>query len=217
MLSARFRTVRCDNRPVADELRELLSSNRAWAERHRREEPDFFSKLTEIQRPDFLWIGCSDSRVPANEIVGRRAGELFVHRNVANIVHPYDPNCLAVVQYAVDTLEVKHIIVCGHYGCGGVRAALGPPVQQPLESWLAPLRVLSAHEHAELDAMPDEEMRWHRLCELNVQAQVRNVAATPTVQAAWARGQSVTIHGWIYELHDGLLQDLGVTVDSLRA
>jgi carbonic anhydrase len=199
---------------VADQLKTLIASNRVWAERHRREEPEFFSKLTEIQRPDYLWIGCSDSRVPANEIVGRKPGELFVHRNVANIVHPYDPNCLSVVQYAVDTLLVKHIIVCGHYQCGGVLAALGSPVAQPLESWLAPLRVLSAHESRELDAMPDDEMRWHRLCELNVQSQVRNVAATPTVQAAWARGQSVTIHGWIYDLHDGLLQDLGVTMDG---
>lgn len=199
---------------MVDQLSELLTSNRAWAERHRREEPDFFSKLTEIQRPDFLWIGCSDSRVPANEIVGRRAGELFVHRNVANIVHPYDPNCLSVVQYAVDTLKVKHVIVCGHYGCGGVLAALGPPVEQPLESWLAPLRVMTTNESAELEAMPDAEMRWHRLCELNVQTQVRNVAATPTIRAAWERGQSVTIHGWIYDLHDGLLQDLGVTMDA---
>jgi carbonic anhydrase len=199
---------------VADELTALIASNRAWAERNSREEPDFFSKLTEIQRPDYLWIGCSDSRVPANQIIGRRAGEVFVHRNVANIVHPYDPNCLSVVQYAVDTLQVKHIIVCGHYQCGGVLAALGPPVPQPLESWLAPLRVMSAHEAHELDAMPDDEMRWHRLCELNVQAQVRNVAATPTVHAAWARGQSLTIHGWIYDLHDGLLQDLGVTMDG---
>jgi carbonic anhydrase len=199
---------------VVDELSDLIASNRAWAERHRRDEPDFFSKLTEIQRPDYLWIGCSDSRVPANEIVGRRAGELFVHRNVANIVHPYDPNCLAVVQYAVDTLQVKHIIVCGHYGCGGVRAALGPPVQQPLESWLAPLRVVGATHAAELADMRNDEERWHRLCELNVKAQVRSVAATPTVQDAWSRQQTLTIHGWIYDLHDGLLQDLGVTVDG---
>ncbi len=199
---------------MVDELSDLIASNRAWAERHRRDEPDFFSKLTEIQRPDYLWIGCSDSRVPANEIVGRRAGELFVHRNVANIVHPYDPNCLAVVQYAVDTLQVKHIIVCGHYGCGGVRAALGPPVQQPLESWLAPLRVVGATHAAELADMRNDEERWHRLCELNVKAQVRSVAATPTVQDAWSRQQTLTIHGWIYDLHDGLLQDLGVTVDG---
>lgn len=198
---------------VTDELKELLASNRIWAERHRTTQPDFFSKLTEIQRPEYLWIGCSDSRVPANQIVGLKPGELFVHRNVANIVHPYDPNCLSVVQYAVDTLRVRHIIVTGHYQCGGVLASLGPPVAQPLESWLAPLRVLAATHREALDAL-DDDARWRRLCELNVQAQVRTVAATPTMRAAWARGQHVTIHGWIYDLHDGLLQDLGVTMDG---
>ena len=199
---------------MTDELRELLANNRAWAERHRRSEPEFFSKLIEIQRPDYLWIGCSDSRVPANEIVGLMPGELFVHRNVANIVHPYDQNCLSVLQYAVDTLQIRHVIVCGHYGCGGVQAALGPPASQPLESWLAPLRVLGAQHAPELATLPDAAARWRRLCELNVQAQVRTVAATPTVQAAWARGQHLTIHGWIYDLHDGLLQDLGVTTGA---
>jgi carbonic anhydrase len=199
---------------VTDELQGLLANNRAWAQRQQAAEPDFFSRLTEIQRPDYLWIGCSDSRVPANEIVGLRPGELFVHRNVANVVHPYDQNCLSVVQYAVDTLRIRHLIVCGHYGCGGVQAALGPPASQPLESWLAPLRVLAANHAAELAALPDAAVRWRRLCELNVRAQVRTVAATPTVQAAWSRGQHVTIHGWIYDLHDGLLQDLGVTTDG---
>ncbi len=199
---------------MADELKELIASNRAWAEAHRRAEPDFFTRLTAIQQPDYLWIGCADSRVPANEIVGRQPGELFVHRNVANIVHPYDPNCLSVIQYAVDTLRVRHIIVCGHYGCGGVLAALGPPTDQPLESWLAPLRVVGAVHADELAAASTDAERWRRLCELNVMAQVRSVAATPTVQAAWARTQALTIHGWIYDLHDGLLQDLGVTVDA---
>ena len=199
---------------MADELKNLLTSNRTWAARHLQQEPEFFSKLTEIQRPEYLWIGCSDSRVPANQIVGLRPGELFVHRNVANIVHPYDPNCLSVVQYAVDTLQVRHIIVTGHYQCGGVRAALGPPVEQPLESWLAPLRVLAANESSALAAMPDDDERWNRLCELNVVSQVRQVASTPTVQRAWARKQPLTIHGWIYDLHDGLIRDLGVTVDG---
>lgn len=199
---------------MAEQLSHLLASNRRWADAHRRAEPDFFSKLTAIQQPDYLWIGCADSRVPANEIVGLQPGELFVHRNVANIVHSYDPNCLAVVQYAVDTLKVKHIIVCGHYGCGGVRAALGPPVEQPLESWLAPLRVTGARHAAELAGLPSDEERWHRLCELNVMAQVGALASTPTVSAAWARKQPLTLHGWIYDLHDGLLQDLGVTVDG---
>ena len=193
-----------------------MASNRAWAESHRRAEPDYFARLTAIQQPDYLWIGCADSRVPANEIVGRQPGELFVHRNVANIIHPYDPNCLAVVQYAVDTLKVKHIIVCGHYGCGGVLAALGPPVNQPLESWLAPLRVVGAMHVDELAALDDDAARWRRLCELNVTSQVRALSATPTVVAAWARRQPLTIHGWIYDLHDGLLQDLELTVDETR-
>jgi carbonic anhydrase len=199
---------------VADQLEDLLSSNRAWAEAHRRAEPDFFTKLTAIQQPDFLWIGCADSRVPANEIVGRQPGELFVHRNVANIVHPYDPNCLSVVQYAVDTLRVKHIIVCGHYGCGGVLAALGPPVEQPLESWLSPLRAVAAMYADELSMMRTDTDRWRALCELNVKSQVTSVTATSTVRDAWARNQPLTVHGWIYDLHDGLLQDLGVTVDG---
>lgn len=199
---------------MADELNELFASNRAWAESQRRAVPDFFARLTAIQQPEYLWIGCADSRVPANEIVGLQAGELFVHRNVANIVHPYDPNCLSVIQYAVDTLRVKHIIVCGHYGCGGVLAALGPPADQPLESWLAPLRGVGATHADELAAARDDAARWRRLCELNVAAQVRSVAATPTVRAAWSRHQPLTIHGWIYDLHDGLLQDLAVTVDG---
>jgi carbonic anhydrase len=202
------------NRHVPDELGDLFASNRAWAESQRRAEPDFFTKLTAIQRPAYLWIGCADSRVPANEIVGLQAGELFVHRNVANIVHSDDSNCLSVIQYAVDTLRVKHIIVCGHYGCGGVLAALGPPVDQPLESWLAPLRVVGATHADELTAWRDDAERWRRLCELNVAAQVGSVAATPTVKAAWARSQPLTVHGWIYDLRDGLLQDLHVTLDG---
>lgn len=203
-----------DNRDVADNLADLLRNNKEWSERHRREDPEFFSRLTAIQRPDYLWIGCADSRVPANTIVGLQSGELFVHRNVANIVHPYDPNCLAVLQYAVDVLHVGHVIVCGHYRCGGVQAALGPPVNQPLESWIAPMRVIAATHAAELAALADADERWHRLCQLNVTSQVTSLVATPTVQAAWARGQAVTIHGWIYDLSDGLLEDLGVTEDG---
>ena len=198
---------------MTDPLAELLSNNREWSERHRREDPEFFTRLTSIQRPDYLWIGCADSRVPANTIVGLRSGELFVHRNVANIVHLYDPNCLAVLQYAVDVLQVKHVIVCGHYRCGGVQTALGPPVEQPLESWISPLRVLAATHAQELAALATADDRWHRLCQLNVTGQVQSLIATPTVQAEWARGQSLTIHGWIYDLGDGLLEDLGVTVD----
>ena len=199
---------------MADNLAELLKNNQEWSERHRREDPEFFSRLTAIQRPDYLWIGCADSRVPANTIVGLRSGELFVHRNVANIVHRYDPNCLAVLQYAVDVLQVKHVIVCGHYRCGGVQTALGPSVEQPLESWISPLRVLASNHADELAALPDADQRWHRLCQLNVAAQVESLVGTPTVQAAWARGQALTIHGWIYDLSDGLLEDLGVTEDG---
>ena len=199
---------------MTDNLSELLTNNRLWSERHRREDPEFFSRLTAIQRPDYLWIGCADSRVPANTIVGLRSGELFVHRNVANIVHRYDPNCLAVLQYAVDVLLVKHVIVCGHYRCGGVQTALGPSVEQPLESWISPLRVLASNHADELAALETADDRWHRLCQLNVASQVESLVGTPTVQAAWARGQALTIHGWIYDLSDGLLEDLGVTEDG---
>ncbi len=197
-----------------DKLADLLTNNQQWSERHRREDPEFFTRLLSIQRPDYLWIGCADSRVPANTIVGLRSGELFVHRNVANIVHRYDPNCLAVLQYAVDVLHVKHVIVCGHYRCGGVQTALGPSVEQPLESWISPLRVLAANNADELAVLPNDDDRWHRLCQLNVTSQVESLVGTPTVQAAWARGQALTIHGWIYDLSDGLLEDLGVTRDG---
>lgn len=202
---------------MTDQLAELLTNNQQWSERHRREDPEYFTRLTSIQRPDYLWIGCADSRVPANTIVGLRSGELFVHRNVANIVHRYDPNCLAVLQYAVDVLQVKHVIVCGHYRCGGVQTALGPSVEQPLESWISPLRVLAANNADELAALPTADDRWHRLCQLNVTSQVESLVGTPTVQDAWARGQSLTIHGWIYDLSDGLLEDLGVTIDGTGA
>jgi carbonic anhydrase len=199
---------------VTDELSELLANNRRWSESRRREDPDFFTRLTAIQRPDYLWIGCADSRVPANTILGLRSGEVFVHRNVANIVHRYDPNCLAVLQYAVDVLQVKHVIVCGHYRCGGVQTALGPSVEQPLESWIAPLRVLASNHAGELAQLAGPDDKWHRLCQLNVISQVDSLVGTPTVQDAWARGQAVTIHGWIYDLSDGLLEDLGVTRDG---
>jgi carbonic anhydrase len=199
---------------VAQPLTHLLENNRRWSEGRRQSDPEYFARLVGIQRPEYLWIGCADSRVPANTIVGLKSGELFVHRNVANIVHPFDPNCLSVLQYAIDVLLVKHIIVCGHYGCGGVNAALGPTVDQPLESWLSPLRALAADHAGELAALPSDEARWHRLCQVNVAGQVRSVVSTQTVQAAWKRGQSLTVHGWIYDLHDGLVEDLGVSQDA---
>jgi carbonic anhydrase len=194
-------------------LPRLFENNRAWSARRTGEDPDFFRRLCAIQRPDHLWIGCADSRVPANEIVGLAPGELFVHRNIANVVAPNDANGQSVLQYAVDTLRVAHVIVCGHYRCGGVQAAFGPEAAQPLEGWIAPIReVLRAHA-AELEALPDPEARWHRLCELNVQAQVRVLANLPTVREAWRRGQPLALHGWIYDLGDGLLHDLDVSVD----
>ena len=194
-------------------LAPLFESNRRWAEACLAEDPDFFADLCAIQRPDYLWIGCSDSRVPANQIVGLPPGELFVHRNVANVVHPDDTNCLSVLQFAVDTLRISHIIVCGHYRCGGVQAALGPPVPQPLEAWLTPIRDLVRAHGQELEEL-DAHDRAHRLCELNVVGQVRSLATLPTVRNAWGRGQALALHGWIYELQNGLLRDLEVTIDG---
>ena len=194
------------------DLKELFAKNRAWSKGIREQQPEFFRQLSRQQRPKFLWIGCADSRVPANEIVGLAPGELFVHRNVANIVHGNDPNCLSVLQYSIETLRIAHIIVCGHYRCGGIQAAFGPVLTQPLEGWIAPLRATRARHAGELSALSDDDARWHRLCELNVTAQVRTLCRVPTVVRAWDRGQPLAIHGWIYDLRDGLLRDLDVTV-----
>jgi len=196
-------------------LSHLFENNRRWAAAQVADDPDFFNDLCAIQRPDYLWIGCSDSRVPANQIVGLPPGELFVHRNVANVVHPDDTNCLSVLQFAVDSLRISHIIVCGHYGCGGVQAALGPRVPEPLERWLTPIRgVAHAHE-TQLDALQRAE-RTNRLCELNVMAQVDALTRLATIRDAWGRGQALAIHGWIYDLRNGLLRDLEVTTDTLE-
>ena len=197
-----------------DLLAGLFSRNRAWAAAHVAADPDFFSRLCDIQRPELLWIGCSDSRVPANEIVGLAPGELFVHRNVANVFPPGDPNATAVLDFAIRSLGVRHVIVCGHYRCGGVRAALQGSLDGPVGSWLGPVHRV-AEEHAD-DLPPTKpfERRWDKLCELNVAAQVRNVAATEAVRAAWAAGAPLALHGWIYDLRDGLLRDLGLTTDS---
>jgi carbonic anhydrase len=190
-------------------LPELAANNRAWAARHLREDPAFFQRLCDLQTPEFLWIGCADSRVPANEIVGLAPGELFVHRNVANVMAPGDANALSVLQYAVDTLRVRHVIVCGHYGCGGVRAALDDtPLEPPLGGWIEHIRQVRRAHQAELETLTSDDARWRRLCELNVAAQVASTAATPIVRRAWARGQTLLLHGWIYDLHDGLLRDL---------
>jgi len=194
-------------------LPQLFENNRTWAAGQTLRDPRFFERLCAIQKPEHLWIGCADSRVPANEIVGLAPGELFVHRNIANLVRPDDANCMSVLQYAVDVLGVGHVIVCGHYHCGGVQAACGAPVAQPLEGWIAPLRGLRQARLEELGACPDPEEQGRRLCEWNVAAQVRTLGGLPTVRAAWARGQRLALHGWIYDLRDGLLRDLAVSLD----
>lgn len=197
-----------------DSLNSLLRSNREWAERIKAEDPRFFEKLSAQQSPEYLWIGCSDSRVPANQIVGMMPGEIFVHRNIANVVIHTDLNCQSVMQFAVEVLKVKHIIVCGHYGCGGVMAAMGSQQLGLIDNWLRNIKDVY-HRHAEeLDAIADEQARMNRLCELNVIAQLENVCHTTIVQNAWARGQELHVHGWIYSVRDGLLKDLYSTVSS---
>ncbi len=195
-------------------LEHLKAKNLAWAKGKTQADPDFFARLVNQQAPDYLWIGCSDSRVPANEIVGLLPGELFVHRNVANLVVHTDLNCLSVLQYAVDVLKVKHIIVCGHYGCGGVRAALTNARLGLIDNWLRHVQDVRERHEAMIAALPDGEMRVDRLCELNVIEQAANVCRTTVVQDAWARGQALTVHGLIYGLKDGLLRDLGMHVSG---
>jgi carbonic anhydrase len=193
-------------------LDDLKANNRAWAERMVSEDPGFFRRLEAQQAPEYLWIGCADSRVPANEIGDLDPGELFVHRNVANLASPQDANYLSVLQFAVDVLKVRHVMVVGHYGCGGVAAAVDGRRRGLVDHWLHPIREV-AHEHRhELDAFPELGARLNRLCELNVVRQVRNVASDVFVQDAWARGQTLSVHGWVYSLSNGLINDLGVTV-----
>jgi carbonic anhydrase len=196
--------------PVLDKL---LQNNKAWAAERVKGDPTFFTRLATQQAPEFLWIGCADSRVPANEIVGLDPGELFVHRNVANVVVHTDLNCLSVLQFAVDVLRVKHVIVCGHYGCGGIRAALEKDSHGLIDNWLRHVQDVARAHEVKLDAMPDFEARVDKLCELNVIDQVQNVARTTVVQDAWRRGHHVQLHGWIYGLKDGLITDLGLAVD----
>ncbi|HUR32289.1 MAG TPA: carbonate dehydratase [Vicinamibacterales bacterium] len=196
-------------------LKQLFDNNREWAQRTVEESPGFFERLSAQQSPEFLWIGCSDSRVPANEIVGLLPGELFVHRNVANLVVHTDLNCLSVLQYAVDVLKVKHVIVCGHYGCGGVRASLGRDRLGLIDNWLRHVQDVAEQHDALLAPIEPFASRVDRLCELNVIEQARHVCQTTIVQEAWARGQSLAIHGWIYGLQDGRLRDLGVSTLNL--
>ena len=189
-------------------IQKLLNNNRAWAQERVTEDPQFFTRLLNLQSPEFLWIGCSDSRVPANEIVGLLPGEMFVHRNVANIVVHTDFNCLSVIEYAVEVLKVKHIIVCGHYGCGGVNAALNNSNLGLIDNWLRHIKEVWTKHEKELSAIADKGKQLNRLCELNVIEQVYNVCNTTIVQKAWDRNQQLAVHGWIYALQDGLLRDL---------
>jgi carbonic anhydrase len=199
---------------ILTDLQELFDNNRAWAAEITRRDPEFFLRLSRQQAPQYLWIGCSDSRVPANEIVDLQPGELFVHRNVSNVVAHGDLNCLSVIQFAVDVLDVKHIIVCGHYGCGGVRAALRDDKYGLVDNWLRHVQDVHLKHQAQLDELLTEGERVDRLCELNVVEQVVNVAQTTVVRDAWARGKSLCVHGWVYGLGDGLLRDLGITVSA---
>src|SRR5258705_1617032 len=194
-------------------LDQLLENNRRWAEEIKSQDPAFFQTLSQQQSPHYLWVGCSDSRVPANQIIGVSPGELFVHRNVANVVVHTDLNCLSVIQFAVDVLSVKHLIVCGHYGCGGVQAALDNAKLGLIDSWLRHVQDVRQKHEALLGAV-DAAERLNKLCELNVIEQVSNVCQTTIVQGAWERGQELTVHGWIYGLSDGLIRDLNVSTSS---
>ncbi len=193
-------------------LEHLFANNRAWAHEMTRHEPDFFGRLSSQQAPEYLWIGCSDSRVPANQIVGLLPGEMFVHRNVANVVVHSDLNCLSTIQFAVDVLHVKNIIVCGHYGCGGVLSALRDEKLGLIDNWLRHVQDVRSKHRIELVSLTSEAQQHDRLCELNVIEQAVNISQTTVVREAWERGQSLTVHGWIYKLTDGLLRDLGMCV-----
>ncbi|NOZ25789.1 MAG: carbonate dehydratase [Nitrospirae bacterium] len=195
-------------------LKDLFERNRMWAERLKRSDPDFFSKLARQQSPEYLWIGCSDSRVPANEIVDMLPGAIFVHRNIANVVNHSDLNCLSVIQYAVEVLRVKHIIVCGHYGCGGIRAAMEEMDHGLIDNWLQSVREIYRRHQDRIDLLGDEQERINLLCELNVAAQAANVCRSTVVQRAWRSGQPLAVHGWIYDIRDGILKDLDVCVTN---
>jgi carbonic anhydrase len=196
-----------------DHLTRLLKNNREWSESVRASTPEFFQKLSQQQSPRFLWIGCSDSRVPANQITGLMPGEIFVQRNIANVVDNNDPNLCAVVEFAVDVLQVEHIIVCGHYGCGGVAAVLSGDPPGHVSRWLAPIRDVARRHITELEAL-DPTRAARRLCELNVERGVRELARSETINAAWQRRANLTLHGWIYSIEDGLLKDLHVSQDA---
>jgi carbonic anhydrase len=195
-------------------LSRLLENNRAWSEGRTRADPGFFKRLENQQTPEYLWIGCADSRVPANEIIGLDPGEVFVHRNIANLAPPQDANYLSVLQFAVEVLKVRHILVVGHYGCGGVAAAVDGERHGLIDHWLHPIRETCTKHAAELDACPDQKARLNRLCELNVKRQAVNVASDVIVRDAWNRGQPLAVHGWVYSLANGLVTDLKIDITS---
>jgi carbonic anhydrase len=197
-------------------LSHLFENNKQWAARIKEADPEFFSKLSRQQRPEYLWIGCADSRVPANEIVNMLPGEIFVHRNIANVVVHTDLNCLSVIQYAVEVLKVKHIIVCGHYDCGGVNAAMENNEHGLIDNWLRHIKDVYRFHQQEIDALPDDRAKRDRLCEFNVMEQVANVCHTTIVQNAWQSGQELTVHGWIYRVDDGILKDLHVCTTGIH-
>jgi carbonic anhydrase len=195
-------------------LQNLFDNNRRWAAKIKESDPGFFAKLSRQQSPEYLWIGCSDSRVPANEIVDMLPGEIFVHRNIANLVVHTDLNCLSVIQYAVEVLKIKHIIVCGHYGCGGIQAAMGSEDLGLIDNWLRNVKDIYRQHQGRIDALQNEKDRIDLLCELNVIEQVANICHTTIVQRAWKAGQELTVHGWIYSIEDGVLKDLDVCVTN---
>ncbi len=195
-------------------LQHLLDNNARWAAGETASDPHYFQRLSTQQKPDYLWIGCADSRVPANEIIGLDPGEVFVHRNVANVVVHTDMNCLSVVQYAVEILKVKHIIVCGHYGCGGVIAAMENTQHGLIDNWLRHIKDVYRKNQQEIDTIDDLAQRQARMCEINILEQMANICYTTIVQNAWQRGQELAVHGWVYGLADGLVNDLGVIVDN---
>lgn len=194
----------------------IFRANREWADSVCSDDPEFFHRLANEQHPEVLWIGCSDSRVPASKIMGKMPGEVFVHRNIANLVLHTDMNCQSVIQYAVQVLKVEHVVVCGHYGCGGVKAAMTPQDDGIIQNWLRNITDIYSHHLSELEAIADPEARADRLCELNVLTQVKHLASSNSVQSAWQRGQPLALHSWIYSVHDGVLKDLEVDISSLK-
>jgi len=200
---------------MSQTLDHLFDQNVAWVDRKTRDDPGFFRRMAEQQSPRLLWLGCSDSRVPANDVLGVDPGEVFVHRNIANMVHTSDMNILSVLEFAIEHLNVEHVIVCGHYGCGGVQQVLADQRGSMLDHWLQPLTMMYHKHRAHIDSSSNGAARLDRLCEINIEMQVRRVAATPTVENAWARGQPLHVHGWIYAIHDGLLRDLGPHLSSI--